>query len=125
MRFYQRFFFSAKGCQKIPSTRIFIRKNQSLHYRGKCPAQGFFLKVNNFSTTVEKSILAQYPHPGKSEEFKLLPHHSTAPPHMGTLKKIKLSTPHHRAHTHGNFEKFQSLHTTPQSPHTVEKPGKN
>ena len=102
MRFYQRFFFSAKGCQKIPSTRIFIRKNQSLHYRGKCPAQGFFFESKQF-----------FHHSGKI-------HTSTIPTPREIWRVQTPPTPQYGAPTHGNFEKNQTLHTTPQSTHTWE-----
>ena len=99
MRFYQRFFFRAKGRQKIPSTRIFSKIINLSTAGEKSPAQEFFLKVSNLSTTVE--TLAQYAHPGKSEKLKVFP-------------------PQYGVHTQGHFEKKQTLHTTPKSPHTGE-----
>ena len=83
------------------------------------PSTRIFLKVSNLSTTVEKSTLAQYAHPGKSERFKVFPPQYGVHT-QGNFEKIKLFTPHHRAHTQGHFEKKQTLHTTPQSPHKGE-----
>ena len=91
--------FFPGGGAKNPHYRDFFENNKSLHRRGKIPSTGIFLKVSNLSTTVE--TLAQYAHPGKSEKLKVFP-------------------PQYGVHTQGHFEKKQTLHTTPKSPHTGE-----
>ena len=119
-------FFRAKGRQKIPSTGILTRKKQSLQHREN-PQQGDFFEIINLSSTGEKS-------PAQELFFEIINLSSIekkSPAQgcfwynqslhtQGTLKNFKVPTPQHRAHTQGNFEKFQSLHTTAQSLHTGE-----
>ena len=135
MRFYQRFFLGLEGAKKIPSTRIFSKIINLSTAGEKSPAQEFFLKVSNLSTTVE--TLAQYAHPGKSEKLKVFPPQYGVHT-QGTLKKSKLSTPHQKSHTQGNFSKnfkvsipHHRAHTQGnflkifKSLHKGGKPGKN
>ena len=64
--------------------------------------------------------LAQYAHPGKSEKLKVFPPQYGVHTQGHFEKKQTLHTTPKSPHTGELFEKFQSLHTTSQSPHTGE-----
>ena len=58
-------------------------------------------------------------HTGKLWHFENISKSPAQGPHTGELWKIFKVSTHHRAHTQGNFENFQSPHTA-QGPHTGE-----